>query len=129
MKCDFCGRDIDDKLAECPYCHYQIKKDPKILSANERDDFDGITIEEDGTTSESHGYKKNEETAKQTYQREEYRRSAPNFKVKTFNMQSGFLMTLLIIGGILALIFFLLPAFLMFAAIGAVVVFLLKLFM
>lgn len=127
MKCDFCGRELDDKVSECPYCHYQIKKDPKILSANERDDFDGITIEEDGTTSDSRSSKKSEESAQGTYNKEY--RANPNFKVRTFNMRSGFLMTLLIIGGILALIFFLLPAFLMFAAIGAVVVFLLKLFM
>lgn len=127
MKCDFCGRELDDKVSECPYCHYQIKKDPQILSANERDDFDGITIEEDGTTSESRNSRKNQEDAKETYNREY--RSVPNFKVRTFNMRSGFLMTLLIIGGILALVFFLLPAFLMFAAIGAVVVFLLRLFM
>lgn len=127
MKCDFCGRELDDKVSECPYCHYQIKKDPKVLSANERDDFDGITIEEDGSTSESGGYKKTEGRSREDYHREY--RSDPHFNVKTFNMKSGFLMTLLIIGGILALIFFLLPAFLMFAAIGAVVVFLLKLFM
>jgi len=42
---------------------------------------------------------------------------------------SGILMTLLILGGILALFFFLLPTFIIFAAIGAVVVFILRLFM
>ncbi len=125
MKCDFCQKEIDDKILECPYCHYQIKKDPQVLSPRERDTFDGITIEEDGSTSDS-----SSSSEKTSYrQSSENRYTHPGVKIKTFNLSSGFLMTLLILGGILALIFFVLPAFLIFAAIGAVVVFLLKLFM
>ncbi|MDY5045624.1 MAG: hypothetical protein SPF10_07210, partial [Phascolarctobacterium sp.] len=54
---------------------------------------------------------------------------APGIKVHTFGCGSSILMTLLILGGILALFFFLLPTFIVFAAIGAVVVFILRLFM
>ncbi len=119
MKCDFCGREVEERITECPYCHYQLKKDTQVLSPDERDTFEGITIEEDGSTSSS-----------ERTDRDDGRQGSPQpqFKVKTVSISSGILMTLLIIGGILALFFFLLPAFLVFAAVGAVVVFLLRLF-
>lgn len=126
MKCDFCGREVEERVTECPYCHYQLKKETQVLSPDERDTFEGITIEEDGRTSSS------ERTAEQKSRYSSYetsRQAGPQIKVKTVNISSGILMTLLIIGGILALFFFLLPAFLVFAAVGAVVVFLLRLFM
>lgn len=126
MKCDFCGREVEERVTECPYCHYQLKKETQVLSPDERDTFEGITIEEDGSTSSS------ERTAEQKSRYGSYetsRQTGPQIKVKTVNISSGILMTLLIIGGILALFFFLLPAFLVFAAVGAVVVFLLRLFM
>lgn len=53
----------------------------------------------------------------------------PQIRVHSFGCGSGILMTLLILGGILAIFFFLLPTFLIFAAIGAVVVFIMRLFM
>ncbi len=124
MKCDFCGREIEDRLSECPYCHYQMKRDTQVLSPDERDTFEGITIEEDGSTRSSEAFDERSDRFKRYEQSQQ-----PHFKVRTFNLSSGILMTLLIIGGILALFFFLLPAFLVFAAVGAVVVFLLKLFM
>ncbi len=126
MKCDFCGREVEERVTECPYCHYQLKKETQVLSPDERDTFEGITIEEDGSTSSS------ERTTEQKSRYGSYetsRQTGPQIKVKTVNISSGILMTLLIIGGILALFFFLLPAFLVFAAVGAVVVFLLRLFM
>ncbi len=46
MKCDFCGREVPAGTVECPYCHYQFKIDAKVLSPDERDTFDGITIDE-----------------------------------------------------------------------------------
>lgn len=127
MKCDFCGRKIEDRLSECPYCHYQLKRDTQVLSPDERDTFEGITIEEDGSTRSSEAFDERSDRFKRYEQSQQSQQ--PHFKVRTFNLSSGILMTLLIIGGILALFFFLLPAFLVFAAVGAVVVFLLKLFM
>lgn len=127
MKCDFCGREIEDRLSECPYCHYQLKRDTQVLSPDERDTFEGITIEEDGSTRSSEAFDERSDRFKRYEQSQQPQQ--PHFKVRTFNLSSGILMTLLIIGGILALFFFLLPAFLVFAAVGAVVVFLLKLFM
>lgn len=126
MKCGFCNREIDDNLFECPYCHYQIKKDSQVLSPRERDNFEGITIEEDGSTNDSASNGRHEQH-QHSQQGAGY--GQPKIKVKTFNFSSGLLLSLFIIGGILALFFFLLPAFLIFAAIGAVVIFIMKLFM
>lgn len=129
MKCDFCGREVEERLTECPYCHYQLKKETQVLSPDERDTFEGITIEEDGSTSSSDKTTRADDSYRRGYDSSRQYGPQPHFKVKTVNISSGILMTLLIIGGILALFFFLLPAFLIFAAVGAVIVFLLKLFM
>lgn len=129
MKCDFCGREVEERLTECPYCHYQLKKETQVLSPDERDTFEGITIEEDGSTSSSDKTTRADDSYRRGYDSSRQAGPQPHFKVKTVNINSGILMTLLIIGGILALFFFLLPAFLIFAAVGAVIVFLLKLFM
>ena len=59
----------------------------------------------------------------------EQNNGGPQIRVHSFGCGSGILMTLLILGGILAIFFFLLPTFLIFAAIGAVVVFIMRLFM
>ena len=131
MKCDFCGREVNPGTAECPYCHYQFKVDAKVLSPKERDTFDGVTIEEDGSSSSSASPKNEREQKQESYENEAYRGQRFNngIKVHQFGCGSGILMTLLILGGILALFFFLLPTFLIFAAVGAVVVFILRLFM
>lgn len=131
MKCDFCGREVDAWLTECPYCHYRFKVEPKVLSPAERDTFDGVTIDETGAESQSSGREEGSHVEyEENYREYESRQQnvPPQFKVRTFGCSSGILMTLLILGGILALFFFLLPAFLVFAAIGAVVVFLIRLF-
>ena len=128
MKCDFCGREVPAGTVECPYCHYQFKIDAKVLSPDERDTFDGITIDENGSTEDTTGVKRTGDG----YSYEEYREEQQHnrgVKVHTFGCGSGLLMTLLILGGILALFFFLLPTFIVFAAIGAAVVFLMRLFM
>ena len=50
MKCGFCGREVDKGALECPYCHYRFEVDAQVLTPNERDTFEGVTIEEDGST-------------------------------------------------------------------------------
>jgi len=132
MKCEFCGREVENTVVECPYCHYQFKREAQVLNPNERDSFEGITIEEDGSTND--GGSKTKYQTKEEYTRHDQAKQQrttvnPQFKVHTMGCSSGILMTLLILGGILALFFFLLPTFVIFAAIGAVVVFILRLFM
>ena len=132
MKCDFCGREVENGLTECPYCHYRFKVEPTVLSPSERDKFEGVTIDEDGAESRSEERRAENSAEYQEGGRQEAQQNVPpHFKVRTINTMgcsSGILMTLLILGGILALFFFLLPAFLVFAAIGAVVVFIIRLF-
>ncbi len=133
MICNFCGHEVDDKVAECPYCHYIFDKDAQVLSREERDTFDGVTIDEEGNTEDSSKQRAPGYTYEDGYRRErqeqQYQQQNPNIKVYPLGCGSSMLMTLLILGGILALFFFLLPTFLVFAAIGAVVVFFLRLFM
>lgn len=127
MKCKFCGREVDNGATECPYCHYRFEVEAKVLTSSERDDFDGVTIDENGEESSSENGSRTE--YQQRYERGQGAQNVPpQFKVRTIGCSSGILMTLLILGGILALFFFLLPAFLVFAAIGAVVVFIIRLF-
>ena len=134
MKCEFCGREVENTVVECPYCHYQFKREAQVLNPNECDSFEGITIEEDGSTNDGDSKTKYQYQTKEEYTRHDQAKQQrttvnPQFKVHTMGCSSGILMTLLILGGILALFFFLLPTFIIFAAIGAVLVFILRLFM
>lgn len=51
MQCPFCKHEVNKGIEECPYCHYKFEIDAEVLSSDERDSFDGLTIEEDGSTS------------------------------------------------------------------------------
>ena len=51
MQCPFCKHEVNKGIEECPYCHYKFEVDAEVLSSDERDSFDGVTIEEDGSTS------------------------------------------------------------------------------
>ena len=138
MKCNFCGREVENQVSECPYCHYQFKKDAQVLSARERDTFDGVTIEEDGSTKyheEKHQEQPREEKPQFGKQRradvqdgERRQQVPPQFKVRTMGCSSGLFLTVLILAAIVALFFFMLPTLVIFAAIGAVVVFIARLF-
>ncbi len=125
MKCDFCGHEVDKGTVECPYCHYRFKIDPQVLTPEERDTFDGVTIDESTSTAE-------DSRVQRQYEQQEYdahAQGAPNIKVHHFGCGSGMLMTLLILCAILAVFFFLLPTFVIFGLIGAVVVYIMRLFM
>ncbi len=127
MKCGFCGREVDKGTIECPYCHYRFQVDAQVLTPKERDSFDGVTIDEDMGTNENTSSVYNEEYNNNAYNKNQT--VPPNLRVHTFGCGSGILMTFLILCGILAVFFFLLPTFIVFAAIGAVVVFILRLFL
>ncbi|MGM9583311.1 MAG: hypothetical protein ACI3WU_06310 [Phascolarctobacterium sp.] len=131
MKCGFCGREVDKGALECPYCHYRFEVDAQVLTPDERDTFDGVTIEEDGSTVDNKNMTNGQGKDYDQGTRGSYggQQQGPKIKVHHFGCGSSILMTLFILGGILALFFFLLPTFIVFAAIGAVVVFILRLFM
>lgn len=48
MLCNFCGREVHNGASECPYCHYVFVREVTILTDEERDTFEGTTIEDDG---------------------------------------------------------------------------------
>lgn len=125
MKCSFCGKELERGTQECPYCHCRIEAEVQVLRPEERDTFDGVTIEQDGN-SESGTRVEDAKAERRTYGQST---AGPQIRVHSFGCGSGILMTLLILGGILAIFFFLLPTFLIFAAIGAVVVFIMRFFM
>lgn len=129
MKCDFCGREVERGTLECPYCHYRFQIEPQVLTPDERDTFEGVTIEEDGTASDAGECSAGGVTDRggRAYGEDDFRQ-APHVKVHTFGCGSGILLMLLVLGGIVALIAFLLPVFFVYALAGAVVVTLLKLF-
>ena len=48
MKCNFCGREVPRGTQECPYCHYRFEIEATVLNPQERDEFEGVTIDESG---------------------------------------------------------------------------------
>lgn len=130
MKCNFCGQEVAPGTTECPYCHYQFKIETQVLSPAERDDFDGLTIEEGEATTASS--RREDTTGGEIYSdRSEYEnyeaRQRPEIKVHTFGCGSGILMTLLIMMIICSMFFFVLPTVLVFAAVGAIVMYIARL--
>ncbi|BBB92602.1 MAG TPA: hypothetical protein PKA28_03760 [Methylomusa anaerophila] len=49
MRCSSCGADLDEQNEVCPHC--RMGSEVKPLSKRERDNFDGLTIEEEKTKS------------------------------------------------------------------------------
>lgn len=115
MKCSFCRKELERGTQECPYCHCSIEAEVQVLRPEERDTFDGVTIEQEGN-AEGGTRVEDMRTERRTY---EQNNGGPQIRVHSFGCGSG----------ILAIFFFLLPTFLIFAAIGAVVVFIMRLFM
>ena len=130
MKCDFCGHEVAPGTVECPSCQYQFKIDAQVLSPEERDTFEGVTIDESAGTEENKSAREGAvyDSGADAYN-ERQQQVPPNIKVHTFGCGSGILITFLILCGIVAVIFFLLPTFIVFAAVGAIVLFIMRLFM
>lgn len=128
MECGFCKRQVPPGTVECPYCHYRFKVDAKVLTPEERDTFEGDTINDDGSIGGNS--KRNDDThINVNTSRQDADYGGVNYiKVHNVGCSGSILTTLLILIVILALFFFLLPTFLIFAAVGAVVVFILRLF-
>lgn len=127
MKCGFCGHEVPPGSTECPYCHYQLEVDAKVLSKDERDSFDGITIEENGSSSSSGSRRDREEYQEEhrygqsyehpeddpSYRQRQYRQGGASFGVPGIQIHTmgcglgAFLITLILIGmlflGIIAL--------------------------
>lgn len=131
MLCKFCQHEFDDRLTECPYCHRLVEVEAQQLTREERDSFNGATIEADGTIHEG------DRDAAGERQRNGY--ESTNGTETTAGRsgihiyRAGGLMTWLIIALVLiGIVFFVLPAFIFIAVagavVGAVVLFFLRLF-
>ncbi|MEG0798155.1 MAG: hypothetical protein RSC56_02955 [Acidaminococcaceae bacterium] len=120
MLCKKCGFEFVDGLKECPNCQTPATPaEVKVLSADERDTFDGITIEGSKEQEEYQTYSKEERTSSATPQGKVY--------VKSFGGVS-FLWQLLILLLIAGIIFIVLPAFIMIFLAIAAVFFVIRLF-
>jgi hypothetical protein len=101
MQCNTCGNEFDDWAGTCPKCHADPGK-VQVLSPEERENFNGITIEQDG------GNSKNANTG------------SPFQKVFVFQSSSGGMLAKLIVSALLliAVIVFLPLAILFIATLG-----------
>ena len=129
MLCEFCQRVFDDSLTECPDCHKKVEKKKKSLTREERDNFAGTTIEMEDTSGEG-GYTKRAEYQEKdryyqqddAYQRADrpYEENRDSSDFKVYRMGGGLLTWIIFALIVLAIIFFLLPAFLFIGIVGAV---------
>lgn len=114
MICKKCGFEYVDGLKECPNC--QAPNEPlevKVLTKDERDTFDGITIEDTKNENEN-GFR--------VYEAEEEREQPKRngIHVQTFGLGSSWIWRLIFFVIIIGLIFFVLPMLAVVFFIGAV---------
>ena len=128
MLCEFCRHEFDDNLTECPYCHKMVDIEAKSLTREERDSFDGTTIEMEGSGGEEGYTKRAEYQEKDSYwQQDDFRRgdrpyeySRNSERLKIYRLGGGLLTWIIFALIVLGIIFFILPAFLFIGVIGAV---------
>lgn len=126
MKCNFCGREVPKGTSECPYCHYRFEHEATILNPRERDDFEGVTIDEDGyedRASDAGNRRMPEYRESYEYRREEYsssERRGPKIYVKNFGCGSSLLTIFVVICILIALFIFFMPLFLVVAGIAVI---------
>ena len=127
MLCEFCKHEFDDSLTECPYCHKKVDIEAKSLTREERDSFDGTTIEMEGSGGEEGYTKRAEYQEKDSYWQDDFRRgdrpyedSRNSDRLKIYRLGGGLLTWIIFALIVLGIIFFILPAFLFIGVIGAV---------
>lgn len=125
MICKNCGFEYEDGLKECPNCQApNVPDDPQVLSQQERDTFEGLTIEtpkeEDGADQgEYKVYDQEEERAR----REEAENKDSGIHVKVFSGMN-IIWIIIFILAVLGILIFILPVFAMFFVAAAVCYFL-----
>lgn len=123
MKCNFCGREVPRGTQECPYCHYRFEIEATVLNPQERDEFEGVTIDESGYEETAARDERRPEQRERYERREEYgnKSGGPKIYVKNLNgCGGGLLGVLLVIAVLIALFIFFMPLFIVVAAIGVV---------
>ncbi len=123
MICKKCGFEYVDNLKECPNC--QTPNEPeeaKVLQADERDTFTGITIEEaEGTESKSYNISSDDN-------KEDGFKGTHVYHTSVSVGSFGFLWQLLFLIVVAGIVFILLPAFLLVFMAIAALFFILRLF-
>lgn len=128
MLCKFCRHEFEDSLTECPYCHRIVEVDAQSLTREERDSFNGQTIEADGSVrDESRRSGRDGSASRASYegqagygQQDTPRNGSGSSRIHVY--RSGGLLTWIMVALlIIGVVFFLLPAFLFIAVIGAIV--------
>lgn len=123
MKCNFCGREVPRGTQECPYCHYRFEIEATVLNPQERDEFEGVTIDESGYEETGAKDERRPEQRERYERREEYSNKSGGSKIYVKNLNGcggGLLGVLLIIAVLIALFIFFMPLFIVVAAIGVV---------
>ena len=130
MICDFCHHEFADGLTECPYCHKLVDIEAARMSREERDYYEGETIEvgEDGEVYHSDPAYQSGDAYDDAnpYDQQDAAQPRPGFKVYHVGRTWLWLAVCLLI--LVASFFFLLPAAVILAAIGAAVYFFYSLF-
>ena len=124
MRCPKCGAAMDNDSSICSRCAAETGE-VKVLRPDERDDFNGLTIQQDGDADNTTGVRE------ETPGNYEYRSEGPGHRVYvrqvSFGSQSmGFLTKLLIVAVILFLIFVALPVALIVQAVSSLIWWLVK---
>lgn len=119
MHCFKCQRDFDSVDGRCPFCGQQVENDVRVLTPEEKEKYDGVTIESDGSAYEEKGGQ-NQQPGRRVY-------------VKQIRMgRSGWASKLALYFFIAALamlvIFFLIPTALIAVGVGVLIWFILGFF-
>jgi len=119
MKCPKCNEEMNEDSSSCRRCSVD-DAEVKVLCPDERDDFKGLTIQQNGDTADEPEYR---EDAPGNY---EYRSEGPGHRVYVRQVSFGskpfgFLTKLVIAAMILFFIFVALPVALVLMAVFSIV--------
>lgn len=132
MICKFCHREFEDGMSECPYCHYVVETTAKVLSQDERDTFEGVTIETDGSIHDSNVRREEQGQDAEEETREAQEESGSQGGFHLFNLSSsllwGGLVLLIILGVVLTTLLAAAIYFLPVIIIGVLVYFVARIF-
>ncbi len=123
MRCPKCGGEMETDSSICSRCAAETGE-VKVLRPDERDDFNGLTIQQGGESENATGFKE------ETPGNYEYRSEGPGHRVYvrqvSFGSHMGFLTKLLIVAVILFLVFVALPIALIVLAVSSLIWWLVK---
>lgn len=114
MNCTVCGAEVQENEQQCSKCK-EMESKVQVLTLEEKEHFSGITLEQGDEQGEGGYYKeKTANTNQRIYSRQ-------------FNITPGSWLTKLVIGAILAVLFFVaLPLAVVFISVISIVLYLIR---